>query len=210
MNWQHTHKDEGFHDGWIRGIPPSISSNEAQPNGAVFLGVQQVHKWGQWGRSPSSTLRIIHIPCRMTLPPGSSCQLCPGGRTRVGEWKYAEVSLFVMFFYVYCGFNLHALTSFRTWEAGIEQPKIGPRQLVHPSFPRHTRSPFTQDPKQCSRLEVFNALQTRFGPSKYNTSLKTTLQNATPNCKMKTSLDVLDIIYQPPEPTNVGHSHYKK
>ena len=70
----------------------------------------------------------------MTLPPGSSCQLCPGGRTRVGEWKYAEVSLFVMFFYVYCGFNLHALTSFRTWEAGIEQPKIGPRQLVHPPF----------------------------------------------------------------------------
>ena len=30
------------------------------------------------------------------------------------------------------------------------------------------------------RIEVFNALQTRFGPSKY-TSLKTTLRNTTPN-----------------------------
>ena len=32
------------------------------------------------------------------------------------------------------------------------------------------------------KIEVFNALQTRFGPSKY-TSLKTTFQNATPNRK---------------------------
>jgi hypothetical protein len=32
------------------------------------------------------------------------------------------------------------------------------------------------------KIEVFNALQTRFGPSKY-TSLKTALQNATPNSK---------------------------
>jgi hypothetical protein len=30
------------------------------------------------------------------------------------------------------------------------------------------------------KIEVFNALQTRFGPSKF-TSLKATLQNATPN-----------------------------
>jgi hypothetical protein len=34
------------------------------------------------------------------------------------------------------------------------------------------------------KIEVFNALQTRFGPSKY-TSLKTTLQNATPNWKRR-------------------------
>jgi hypothetical protein len=32
------------------------------------------------------------------------------------------------------------------------------------------------------KIEAFNALQMRFGPSKY-TSLKTTLQNATPNPK---------------------------
>ena len=37
--------------------------------------------------------------------------------------------------------------------------------------------------KQVFKIEVFNALQTRFNPSKYTTSLKTTLQNATPNCK---------------------------
>ena len=49
--------------------------------------------------------------------------------------------------------------------------------------------------------EVFNALQMRFGPSKYNTSFKTTLQNATPNCKMMASLEVLNIICPPQEPT---------
>ena len=126
---------KGFHDGWMRGIPPSILSNEAQPNGAVFLGVQQVHKWGQWGQSPSSTLRIIHIPCRMTLPPGSSCQLCPGGRTRVGEWKSAEVSLFLMFFYMYCGFNLHALiTSLGRGKLGLSNPKSGHVSLSTPPF----------------------------------------------------------------------------
>ena len=32
------------------------------------------------------------------------------------------------------------------------------------------------------KIEVFNALQMQFGPSKY-TSLKKTLQNATPNCE---------------------------
>ena len=37
-------------------------------------------------------------------------------------------------------------------------------------------------------IEGFNALQTWFGSSNY-TSLKTTLQNATPNWKMKTSLE---------------------
>ena len=35
------------------------------------------------------------------------------------------------------------------------------------------------------KIEVFNALHTRFGPSKY-TSLKTTLHNTTPRLKMKT------------------------
>ena len=37
------------------------------------------------------------------------------------------------------------------------------------------------------KIEVFNALQMRFGPSKY-TSLKTTLQNATPNWKWRCHL----------------------
>ena len=37
------------------------------------------------------------------------------------------------------------------------------------------------------KIEVFNAFQTRFGPSKY-TSLKTTLQNATPNWKWRRHL----------------------
>ena len=58
-------------------------------------------------------------------------------------------------------------------------------------------------------IEAFNALQTWFGPSKY-TSLKTTLQNATPNCKTKTSLEVLNIIYPPQEPTSVGRCHHEK
>ena len=42
-------------------------------------------------------------------------------------------------------------------------------------------------------IEVFNALQTRFGPSKY-TSLRTTLQKRNPKLKMKTPLEVPDII----------------
>ena len=37
------------------------------------------------------------------------------------------------------------------------------------------------------KIEVFNALQMRFGPSKY-TSLRTTLQNATPNWKWRRHL----------------------
>jgi hypothetical protein len=60
------------------------------------------------------------------------------------------------------------------------------------------------------KIEVFNALETQYGPSKY-TSFKTTLQNTTgPNLKMKTSLEVLDIICPPQEPPSVGHRHYKK
>ena len=62
-----------------------------------------------------------------------------------------------------------------------------------------TRYLRTRSSQAMFHIEVFNALQTRFGPSKY-TSLKTTLQNATPNCKMKTSLEVLDIICPPQEP----------
>ena len=38
------------------------------------------------------------------------------------------------------------------------------------------------------KIEVFNALQTRFGASKYYTSLKTTLQNATPTWKWRRHL----------------------
>jgi hypothetical protein len=37
------------------------------------------------------------------------------------------------------------------------------------------------------KIEVFNALQTRFGPSKH-TSLKTTFQNATPDSKRRCHL----------------------
>jgi hypothetical protein len=59
------------------------------------------------------------------------------------------------------------------------------------------------------KIEVFNAIQTRFGPSKF-TSLKTTLQNATPKLKLKMSLEVLNMIYMSQEPTSVGHCHYKK
>ena len=42
------------------------------------------------------------------------------------------------------------------------------------------------------------------------TALKTTLQHATPNWEMKTSLDVLSIICPSQEPTSVGQCHYKK
>jgi hypothetical protein len=58
-------------------------------------------------------------------------------------------------------------------------------------------------------MEVFNVLQTQFGPSKY-TSLTTTLQNATLNWEMKTPLEVLNIICPSQEPTSEGHCHYKK
>ena len=60
------------------------------------------------------------------------------------------------------------------------------------------------------RIQVFNALQTRFGPSNH-TSLQTTLENTIPNCKMKTSsLEDLNIIYPPQEPISVWHCHHKK
>ena len=42
-------------------------------------------------------------------------------------------------------------------------------------------------PSSMVKIEVFNALQMRFGPSKY-TSLKTTLQNAAPNGKWRRHL----------------------
>ena len=55
------------------------------------------------------------------------------------------------------------------------------------------------------KIKVVNALQTRFGPSKY-----TSQNNPTkPNLKLKISLEVLDIICPPQEPTSVGHCHYK-
>jgi len=49
------------------------------------------------------------------------------------------------------------------------------------------------------KIEVFNAFQMQFGPSKCN-----------PKLKMKTSLEVLNISYMSQEPTSVGHCHYKK
>jgi hypothetical protein len=60
------------------------------------------------------------------------------------------------------------------------------------------------------KIEVFNALQTRFGPSKY-TSLKNNPSKRNPKLKMKTtSLEVLNIIYPPQALTSVHHCHYKK
>ena len=59
------------------------------------------------------------------------------------------------------------------------------------------------------KIEVFNAFQMQFGLSKYH-SLKTTLQNTTPNLKMKMSLEVLNIIFSQQEPSSEGHCHYKK
>jgi hypothetical protein len=54
------------------------------------------------------------------------------------------------------------------------------------------------------KIEVFNALQTRFGPSK--NLLSNQPFKAQPQIK-KTSLDVFNIICPPQEPTNVGHCH---
>ena len=48
------------------------------------------------------------------------------------------------------------------------------------------------------KIEVFNALQTQFGPSKHN-----------PKLIIKMSLEVFNIICLPQEPTSVGHCHYK-
>ena len=53
------------------------------------------------------------------------------------------------------------------------------------------------------KIEVFDALQTRFGPSKY-TSLKTDLSKRNSKLKMKTWLEVLNIIYPPQNPIIVG------
>jgi hypothetical protein len=59
------------------------------------------------------------------------------------------------------------------------------------------------------KIEVFNALQIQFSPSKY-TSLKTTLSECNPKLKMETSLEVLNKFCPPQEPTSIGHCHYKK
>jgi hypothetical protein len=59
------------------------------------------------------------------------------------------------------------------------------------------------------KTEVFNALPTRFGPSKY-TSLKKNPSKWNPKLKMKMSLEVLNIICPSQEATSVGHCHYKK
>ena len=59
------------------------------------------------------------------------------------------------------------------------------------------------------KIEFFNALQTRFGPSKIYLS-QNNPSKCNPKLKMKTSLEVLNIIYPPQEPISVGHCHYKK
>ena len=53
------------------------------------------------------------------------------------------------------------------------------------------------------KIEVFNALQTRFGPSKHTPS-QNSPSKRNPILKMKTSLKVLNIICPPQEPTSVG------
>ena len=54
------------------------------------------------------------------------------------------------------------------------------------------------------KIEVFNALQMWFGPSNIYLS-QTNPSKHNPEFKMKTSLEVLNIIYLPQEPTSVGH-----
>ena len=59
------------------------------------------------------------------------------------------------------------------------------------------------------KIEVFNALQTRFGPSKY-TSLKHNPSKRNPKLKTKTSLEILRTICPSQEPTSAGHRHDEK
>ena len=60
------------------------------------------------------------------------------------------------------------------------------------------------------KIEVFHALQTQFGPSKYMPLSQNSPSKCNPKLKMKTPLEVIDIIGLPQEPTDVGHCHYKK
>jgi hypothetical protein len=52
-------------------------------------------------------------------------------------------------------------------------------------------------------IQVFNALQTRFGPSKRYLS-----QKCNPELEMKMSLEVLNIICVPKKPASVGRRDY--
>jgi hypothetical protein len=76
-------------------------------------------------------------------------------------------------------------------------------EMIHLVCDRHCRPVF--------KIKVFNALQTRFGPSKYP-SLKHNPSNRNPKLTMKTtSLEVLyNIIYPSQDLTSVGHCHYTK
>ena len=61
---------------------------------------------------------------------------------------------------------------------------------------------------QCSRLKSSMPFKCDLALSKY-----TSLNNPSghdPKLKMRTSLEVLNIICPPQEPTSVGHCHYKK
>jgi hypothetical protein len=58
------------------------------------------------------------------------------------------------------------------------------------------------------KIEVFNALQMRFGPSKY-TSLQKKPSKRNPKLKMKTLLEVLNKLDSAQEPTSVGHCQYQ-
>ena len=63
----------------------------------------------------------------------------------------------------------------RLWVATTFEVRVNVFIFVWSMFPKG-------GPQSVFKIEVSNALQTRYGPSKY-TSLKTTLHNAIPNCK---------------------------
>ena len=89
-----------------------------------------------------------------------------------------------------------------------ERFKVPKATSVHRTFQLHHSSQ-NLVMGECSKFEVFNALWTWFGPSNIHLS-----QNNPSKCdlklKMKTSLEVLNVICPPQEPTSVGHCHYKK
>ena len=63
--------------------------------------------------------------------------------------------------------------------------------------------------KSVFKIQVFNALQTQNWSFKIHLS-QNNPSKCNPRLKMKTSLEVLNIICPPQEPTSIGHCHYKK
>jgi hypothetical protein len=56
------------------------------------------------------------------------------------------------------------------------------------------------------KIEVFIALQMRVGPPDYRYLSQKSPSKHNPNLKLKTSLEVLNIICPPQEPTSIGQS----